>query len=169
MRRTGKYVLLGVAAMLSVLGVTGVTAYFLDADEMNNRLTVGYNDVEITEEFPDPNPTPGGEVKKIVKFSNTGDVPCYVRAKLVFSNGEAEEISVMDLNRADWIEEDDGYYYYKKVLPVGGQTESLLTAVKIAEDVEIEELVDWDLYVYVETVQSAGYDTPQDAFAHLEK
>ena len=57
-----------------------------------------------------------------------------MRAKLVFSSGEAEEISVMDLNRADWIEEDDGYYYYKKVLPVGGQTESLLTAVKIAED-----------------------------------
>ena len=55
------------------------------------------------------------------------------------------------------------------MLQVGGQTESLLTAVKIAEDAEIEELVDWDLYVYVETVQSAGYDTPQDAFAHLEK
>lgn len=169
MRKNGKYVLLGILALLSVFCVAGIAAYFIGGDTRHNMFTAGFNDVEITEEFPDPEPSPGEEIKKVVQFANTGDVPCYVRARLVFSNDQAEDISFLDLNREQWAEEEDGYFYYQKILPVKEQTEPLMTAVRVSEDAQIGELEDWDLYVYVETAQSDGYDTPQDAFAHLQK
>ena len=64
----------------------------------------------------------------------------------------------MTFNTEDWTEkQEDGYHYYKHILPVGVTSPALMTAVKIADDAHLEELEDFQIIVYSESVQSEGY------------
>ena len=135
-----------------------------------NRLTFGQNIIETEEEFPTPDPRPGDSIEKKVRVKNTGDVPCFVRTRILFSNGEAEGVSTLELNTTDWTErQEDGYHYYKHILPVGKNSADLLTAVKIADSAHLEELKDFQIIVYSESVQSEGYEEGQfrEAFESL--
>lgn len=151
--------------LLAAAGVDGNFAWFTDSDETRNNLSPGINDVEIDEEFPDPRVTPGAELKKEVAFTNTGTVPCYVRARYYYSSSEAEDQTQIIYGASDWKKESDGYYYYAKSVAPGESTALFLTAVKVREDADVD--LDFDLTVYTETVQSENHTTPQEAFAHL--
>lgn len=146
------------AVFVGVLLCTGIYAYLTGQAERVNRLSMGENVIETEEEFPDPDPKPGGSVKKVVKIKNTGDVPCFVRTQVLFSNGEAEAVSTIDFNTEDWTErQEDGYHYYKHILPVGESSTALMTAIKIADNAHLEDLKDFQVIVYSESVQSEGY------------
>ena len=67
------------AVFVGVLLCTGIYAYLTGQAERVNQLSMGENVIETEEEFPDPDPKPGGSVKKVVKIKNTGDVPCFVK------------------------------------------------------------------------------------------
>lgn len=150
-----------------VLSGVGVSlAWFTDQDEKVNFISPGTNDVTIEEEFPDPELTPDKEVEKEVTFTNMGTVPCYVRAKFDYSTLEAQENTEIIFGDKGWKKEKDGYYYYDKYIFPGERTEPFLKAVKMIENGELE--TDFDLTVYTETVQSENYDTPLEAFSHLE-
>ena len=58
---------------------------------MTNTFTVGQNTTTIEEEF-DPNPV-NDVYKKAVQIANKGDVPCYVRVYVAFSDEEVADIS----------------------------------------------------------------------------
>ena len=97
-------------------------------------------------------------------------MPCFVRTKILFSNDDAESVSTLDINTADWEKNNtDGYYYYKHILPVNVSTSSLMKTVKIADDAHLDELEDFDIIVYSESVQSDGYTDAQylEAFKGL--
>lgn len=163
------------AVLLAVLllagAVTsGIYAYLSAKDSRVNRLTFGQNVIETEEEFPTPDPRPGDSIEKKVRVKNTGDVPCFVRTRILFSNGDAEGVSTLELNTTDWTEgQEDGYHYYKHILPVGKSSADLLTAVKIADSARLEELKDFQIIVYSESVQSEGYEEGQfrEAFESL--
>lgn len=161
----------GLLVLLAAVCTTaGVYAYLSARADRTNKMTFGQNTIETDEEFPDPEPEPGGSVKKVVRVKNTGDVPCFVRTRIVFSSGEAESVSSIDLNGVDWTEEkEDGYHYYRHILPVGESTEPLMSAVRIADHAHLDELEDFDIIVYSESIQSEGYGEGQyqEAFKTL--
>lgn len=163
-------VLLAVLLLAGAAASAGIYAYLSAEDSRVNRLTFGKNIIETEEEFPTPDPRPGDSIEKKVRVKNTGDVPCFVRTQILFSNGEAEGVSTLELNTTDWTErQEDGYHYYKHILPVGKNSADLLTAVKIADSAHLEELKDFQIIVYSESVQSEGYADGQfrEAFESL--
>lgn len=163
-------VLLAVLLLAGAAASAGIYAYLSAEDSRVNRLTFGQNIIETEEEFTTPDPRPGDSIEKKVRVKNTGDVPCFVRTRILFSNGEAEGVSTLELNTTDWTErQEDGYHYYKHILPVGKNSADLLTAVKIADSAHLEELKDFQIIVYSESVQSEGYGEGQfrEAFESL--
>ena len=104
-----------ITALVLVFAVSVATtvAYFSDKDSMVNKFTVGNNTIEITEDFNPPNELTQGDnvFKKAVKISNTGNVPCYVRAFFDFSDSaikdnaylSAEKKSTFNADDRDWI------------------------------------------------------------------
>lgn len=136
---------------LAVLA-SGSVAYFTASETAHNVITSGNVAIDLQEltnrmdeagnPIPFENPTgvmPGAEVSKIVQVENTGDNPVWVRIAvekaidLVLPEG-AEPVEpdlsliVLDLNTADWTEQD-GYYYYNKPLNPGETTVPLFTTV----------------------------------------
>ena len=89
-------------SMLVAVGTHGIYSWFTDQSQRVNSFSVGMNEVEIREEFPDQELTPGKIIKKEAGFTNTGMVPMYVRAVYLFSNKEAEEGSELLMGSTLW-------------------------------------------------------------------
>lgn len=165
MRKAATGMVLIFLLCISLCGIKSVYAWFISSDEQHNYFTTGMNDVEIKEEFPDPDIRPGETVKKKVEFTNTGKVPCYVRARYFYSTSEAEEQTVLEFGTEGWKQDADGYYYYAQSVLPGEKTKPFLTAVKIKEGGELVQ--NFDLTVYTETVQAENHKSAKEAFAHL--
>lgn len=164
-----KYMFGIIFLLLALLSCGSVFAYFTSQKEKVNAMTFGENVITTEEEFPEPDPKPGDSVKKEVSIKNTGDVPCFVRTKILFSNNDAENVSTIDINTTDWVKNADGYYYYKKIVPVEKNTSLLMTAIKIADNANLDTLEDFEVIVYSESVQSEGFKDSEylEAFKSL--
>ena len=163
--------LLLLCAVLLILGtgITQVIAYQTDSGERQNAFSPGYNDSEITEEYPPPDPINPGENRTIVKkvaVTNQASVPCYVRVALKASNSDLP-ITYMfggqdGYNKSDW-ELKDGYYYYKHVLNVQNRTSYLIDSVRVngdqADTTYLNKTEQVSIFVYAETVQAKNADT----------
>lgn len=153
------------AAILGlVLTTAGVYAFYTAADARTNAVTVGENVTRIEEVFEPPQSLEaGGDYTKTVSVRNQKSVPCYVRVFAEFSDPQMADILTADWNRVDWTEkQEDGYYYYKRVLPVGEATEPLFTALHAEADSNA-----LTMFIYSESVHSEGFDSARAAFARL--
>ena len=111
-----------VKLMLSLLvlvcvSVGGTLAYLKSTSSVNNTFTVGHVNTEVKETF-------NGTVKSNVTAKNTGDVPAFIRIKLVTYrvNEKNETIGgkavIPDFNMGtNWFEYDGFYYYSEPVQP----------------------------------------------------
>ncbi len=154
-----------IAVISAVSGTT--TAYLSDHVQVNNQFTIGNNTTTVEEEFPTPTPVPPGEsVVKKVCIENQGEVPCYIRVALSYSE---DIISLEGLDTVNWVDGNDGYYYYKKVVEVGETTTKLFTGVSIDQEAENTNI---NVNVFAESVQAADGSIPykdyKDAWAHYE-
>lgn len=152
--------------LLLILLVVGINAYFTSQDEQINQVRVGENVTEI-EEIYDPPQTmkAGSDYTKEVTVRNQKAVPCYVRVFADVTPPTAKDGLEADWNQTDWSERQaDGYYYYKNVLSVGEATEPLLTTLHATENLD-----DFSMIVYSESVQAEGFDSAQAAFAPYEE
>ena len=159
------------------LSIGGTLAYFTHMDADTNKLQVGYNEIAIKENFEPPAELTSGDnaFKKQVQITNTGNVDCYVRVFMEFSEGNIDNFSKLSADGTNyysseeykttntpdgWVyvsrEEDPvlgDYYYYKEPLAPGESTTYLLDSVKTtfptAEDVD-----DFEIIVYSESVQT---------------
>lgn len=85
-------------------------------------------DIEVEENCND-------SVKTDVSVKNTGNCPVYIRAAVVANwfNEDGDIVSAWDMTQGtfegfpgtDWEAGDDGFYYYKKVVQAGENTENL--------------------------------------------
>lgn len=150
--------------LLLMVGTHRIYSWFTDQSQRVNSFSVGMNEVEIKEEFPDPELTPGKTIKKEAGFTNTGLVPMYVRALFMFSSKEAEEGSELLMGSALWEKADDGYYYYKNVVEPKESTELFIKGLRWKEQ---EITSGFDLTIYTETVQAAGHNSAKEAFARM--
>ena len=116
-----------IAVISAVSGTASATAYMSDHADVNNQFVIGNNTTTVEEEFPTPTPVPPGEhVAKKVKVTNQGNVPCYIRVALSYSE---DLIALENLDTENWEAGEDGYYYYKHVVEVGSSTTNLVTGV----------------------------------------
>jgi len=111
-----KHHIFAISLLFALSGITAVTySFYADNDSLTNQMKLGIQSGEILEEFD-------GKEKKVF-VENTGTTPLLVRAnaKMVCTNDgivlDASKIAIADYNLTDWMDGDDGWYYYTKVLP----------------------------------------------------
>lgn len=136
--------------LVGLLGAVGinraVSAYLSDKSDIGNVLELGEVDGEIIEEFTPPAIDVGTNIyAKKVSIKNVGTVPMYTRVSLKFSNSEMEAISTVTTDGTNWYplselkdhlndgwiyNEDDGFYYYTKILKENEISTPLIEQVK---------------------------------------
>ena len=109
-----------ISAVLLICLVTGSVAYLIEQNSLKNNFLIGEVKTEVIENFDKNN-----KIKQDVKIKNIGNVPIYIRAKIVFSwkdkqgnilEGIPEEnidYSIKFSETSNWMKSNDGYYYYK--------------------------------------------------------
>lgn len=160
-----------VAAVLSLLCIGGIAAYLTTAAKITNTVTVGYNEVEIVEDFTPPiEMKPGVSFQKEVAVSNTGPVDCFVRVLSLFSRSDMEDLCDVNYNTQDWeYNETDQYWYYKHSLKTSETTEPLFDTVKIHDDASEAAIKAFDIIVYAESYQDSGeFSDYQAAWEHFQ-
>lgn len=154
-----------IAAFLLFMMLITVTAGFMtSADSVINVFTIGHNTSEIEEEFGEYDSfVKGTSYTKKVCVRNIGDVPCYARVFAEIEKPDTAKSVSIDFNTEQWTEKQaDGYYYYKGILDSGDASVPLFTTITANEDV-----MDFRMICYSETVQAEGFSTAAEAFANI--
>lgn len=162
-------VLMACVLAVAVLSTAGILANFWDMDRAKNKITIGYNEIRLVEDFKPPAElVPGVTFTKDVKVKNVGPNTCFVRVMAVFADSAMEQHCTVDWNKTDWAyNETDGYWYYIKPVAHGETTVSLFTTVSVKDTASAGDMKDFDMLVYAESYQS--YDTDnQRPFASYE-
>lgn len=120
------FLLLIVIAALLIMTVGGTVAYLVtSAGPVENKFEPVEVTTEIVEDFTNKT------VKKNVKITNKGDIPVYVRAKVVANwcdknrNIVAPWTDNIKYNTTNWTKGSDGYWYYKGAVGVESSTANL--------------------------------------------
>lgn len=139
-----------IVALLAICAI-GTTAFFTDRGKATNVITTGGVKIDLLETavkdgelapFEDVvGVMPGSEVSKIVEVKNIGESDAYIRISVekaitLAENREGEvDLSLvkLDINTADWTEQD-GYYYYNSALKPNETTAPLFTTVSFSAD-----------------------------------
>lgn len=143
MRRKKLLILLiAMAAALVTLLTQSSLAFYSILGEATNVITSGQIKCKIIEkmgnaDFPAEGVyiLPGSTVSKKVSVKNVGENPFWLRVKLkntIDNTVITSDFVELDLNKTDWIDGKDGFFYYKKPLEPEAETEKLFTQVKIA-------------------------------------
>lgn len=127
----------------------GTFAWFTaQADPIVNEFEAGTMGILIHEEFePVDNVNPGDCYQKVIYVENTGTKRAYIRilAEAVFDGGQSTDVLQYGINESGldwswwggwhfvdgWHLEDDGYFYYSKVVEPGHFTAPLLKCNRI--------------------------------------
>ena len=162
-----KEFVLACSAIVLLIGFAGGSlAYlFTHTDSIRNTFTPAEVDVSIQETFDN-------QTKENVKFKNTGDVPVYMRARLVINWTDAHgnivpavpegySVTKEGLPGTNWVQ-NGTYYYYTKAVPAGESTTNLVDRITATtpNDPEYYLLVD----VLVETIQATPTQAVLDAW-----
>lgn len=122
------------AVIVLLAGAVGGTWAFLVAqsESVENNFTYAHVRCTINEKFEN-------DVKSDVKIQNTGDIPAYIRARIVVTwkdaNGNVSAVPVKNtdytitFNETDWKQEGD-YWYCKTAVNPNGFTPELITECK---------------------------------------
>lgn len=171
-----------VVSLVALFVLGGTLAWFTADANLPNMFTTGTVNIEIHEDLDDPNDpndwAPGIPKKKEVSVKNLGSLPVLVRVQLipvwgsmddreVFS--EDEELSIgnviLNVNREDWVESGD-WYYYKGVLEPEGETPLLLSDVTLDSSLTGNDYQGKTLKIYVnaEAIQADPIEAAKDAW-----
>lgn len=159
---------------LGLLCVSGTYGYFSDTLQVVNHISVG--DIKIsmeeyekkgTKEVPYSNTgeiLPGAVISKIPRITNHA-LPCWVRARILYTNSVKELEGLNDTNLsgfpAKWIRRGE-YYYYTSILKKR-ESVDLFQSVHIPASWEKEhELQKLGMIIQAEAIQAANF-TPDFA------
>ncbi|NCB92337.1 MAG: hypothetical protein EOM40_07150 [Clostridia bacterium] len=153
MRSKKKIVLLtSILLLTSAIMGTGTFAFITARLETTNVITTGSVDLKIVETRIDINGNeeaypettigdivPGAVVSKIPRLSNIGHSDSWMRAKTDIqilsqdgTNRLESSVITLDFN-SNWINGNDGWYYYSYPVKSGEKTEPLFTQVSFSE------------------------------------
>ncbi len=177
-----KKILLVAAAFVCVaITASGTMAYFTSEDTAHNVITSGSVNIEVVEktrrddgvlvDFPEEGITgvmPGTDVSKLVSVENTGASEAWIRlwvessirdtegAALPLAIPEAGPVMTYEVG-ANWIQGEDGYYYYTLPVASGESTELLFDAVAFSPEMGNEyQGCTANIVIAAQAVQSAN-------------
>lgn len=159
------------AVIVLLAGAVGGTWAFLVAqsEPVQNNFTYAHVRCTIDEKFD-------GTTKSDVKIQNIGDIPAYIRARIVVTwkdaSGNVSAVPVKNtdytiaFNETDWTQQG-GYWYCKTAVDAGGETPVLITTCEKkgtapdGYDLSVEILADAIQSEPVNAVKEAwGEDNP---------
>ena len=119
-----------------------IVGWFRDFDSETNKFGVANIDVEIEEDFRPSTDWDGSSHEKVVKVQNNSTGPALIRISIqkrwVDENGNpwAGDANLIKLNFLEhegnlWVDGNDGYFYYKKILAEKEVTEAILDSVEL--------------------------------------
>ena len=163
------FIIFFIIIVLSVISVS-VYAYLIHKDTVENDMVLGFNTIELLENYDPPLTMEKGiSFTKEPYVTNTGNVNCYVRIKSLISDSRVADGITIDYNTEDYTyNSEDGYWYYKQLIAPGERTNSLFTTVSIAEDADDKVLDGFDIYVYAESVQFVEGKTMDETWNYFE-
>jgi alternate signal-mediated exported protein len=157
-------------AACAVLAVGLSSTYAIlkaQTNTVNNTFGLEQINTHIDEpDFPGQEVKPGASIKKDVKIVNDGPSDAFIRARVTISpsnvgittsyveKDEAGNVTkTAELGDGWEYNKSDGWYYYKKVVPVDESTTALFTTVTLPDDLN----QNFDLTVYQEAVGTGSY------------
>ena len=161
-----------------VLNIRGIYAYLTDNGDITNKIAVGENSIEIEEIFNRPPLETGtNKIVKDVKIKNNGNIPCFIRVIMEFSDNDVRNESTMSSDGVNFYPEEQfrenlpsgwvyvnsdesispGYYYYTLPVGVGDSTSSLLKFINTTFSSE-DKVEPFDVLVYAESIQTLDKD-----------
>lgn len=176
-----KKIFTGIGVLLGVLTcIQAVAGYQTAYDAAVNKIGVGNITTGIDEEFPTPPPVSPEENTEISKKiwvtnkasgTNETSVNCYVRVAVGYSDNDIGKAVMMNgQDTENWIYCDDGFYYYKNILKEGESSSPLCTGFTVnsakLEKTYWEQLENFQIQVYEESVEANGFDDYKSAWAY---
>lgn len=127
-----------------------IVKWFRDFDSKTNNFGVANIDVAIDEEFKPPTNWDGSSNEKLVKVQNNSTGPALIRISIQKRwvddnrNPWAGDANFIKLNFSKnenklWVDGEDGYFYYNKILSKGEVTEAILDSVELEIPEELKE------------------------------
>ena len=171
-----KLMLCGALSGIGTFGAVKITSAFLSSSEEHpNAVSFANNEVGITEEFDKETETDDGTTvyKKAVSVKNTGNIPVFIRLKILFSDPHAEKLSEITNGKGTFSAAElksnlpdgwtvgtgklEGYYYYTKAVAPGESTGNIIDQVKTTFSAA-DEKYDYEIYVRSDSVQTKRTD-----------
>lgn len=173
MKKKSLLLVAGIVLMLTI-AIGGTIAYLVaNTDSITNTFEPGRVPITIEESF-------NGETKSDVYVTNTGNVPAYIRAKIIvtWKDKDGNVSAIKPVLNTDyrmstgggWTEESDGFYYYSVFVGAGKSTGYLINnCTRIGTQPEGYDL---SVEIIAESIQADGMDgvsNAQQAFAAAAK
>lgn len=156
------------AVIVLLAGAVGGTWAFLVAqsEPVQNNFTYAHVSCTINEKFEN-------DVKSDVKIQNTGDIPAYIRARIVVTwkdaNGKVSAVPVKNtdytiaFNETDWTQQGD-YWYCKTAVNPNGFTPELITECKKTDNANVPDDYDLSVEILADAIQSEPANAVKEAW-----
>lgn len=171
--RWNRSFVLVVSVLVLLLGIVGASLAYLTmkTEPVKNEFTYGKVSCEVLEDFD-------GAVKSNVRIKNTGNIPAYIRARVVVTwkneNGDiygtkpvlGEDYS-FDFNSEKWIgmTTDSGlYFYFPDPVELGAETTWMLRDCKKTENANVPEGYDLSVEILADAIQSQPAKAVEEAW-----
>ena len=156
------------AVIVLLAGAVGGTWAFLVAqsEPVQNNFTYAHVRCTIDEKFENG-------VKSDVQIQNTGDIPAYIRARIVVTwkdaNGNVSAVPVKNtdytiaFNETDWTQQGD-YWYCKTAVNPNGFTPELITECKKTDNANVPDDYDLSVEILADAIQSEPANAVKEAW-----
>lgn len=131
----------GIASKAYASVSEAISKLIMVEDSIINNFAAGIK-ITVDEEFEEPKDWEGEQTKKIVTIPNQGTTPAFIRVAIVPrwedennnpwpGDVSSDVVKITYTENTKWVNGSDGYYYYNKIVPGGGKTESIIEAVEL--------------------------------------
>lgn len=156
------------AVIVLLAGAVGGTWAFLVAqsEPVQNNFTYAHVSCTIHEKFENG-------VKSDVKIQNTGDIPAYIRARIVVTwkdaSGNVSAVPVKDTDYTmtmgtGWTKGTDDYWYCKTAVAVDRETPTLIMECKKTADAKAPEGYNLSVEILADAIQSEPANAVKEAW-----
>lgn len=158
------------AVIVLLAGAVGGTWAFLVAqsEPVQNNFTYAHVSCTIKENFD-------GTTKSDVQIKNTGDIPAYIRARIVVTwkdaNGNVSSTVPVEntdytiaFNTTDWTQQEGDYWYCKTAVDAGGETPVLI--IKCEKKGNAPKDYDLSVEILADAIQSEPASAVTEAWGY---